>query len=75
MHKYIIAALILLAVSCSLEEKSYMQVDDSYITDASLAQNVLLGVYGQMNTDGVYRLNLSMLFNEVPFLDCFEAFR
>ena len=63
MKKNIIAALSLLAVSCSLEEKSYMQVDNSYITDASLAQNVLLGVYSQMNTDGVYRLNLSMLFN------------
>lgn len=63
MKKYIIIALSLLAVSCSLKEKSYTQVDDSYITDASLAENVLLGVYAPMKSDGVYRLNLPMLFD------------
>lgn len=64
MKKYIcIIALALIAASCSLKEKSYSQVDDSYITDASLAENVLLGVYRCMNTDGVYRLNLTMLFD------------
>ena len=63
MKKYIIIALSLLAASCSLEEKSYVQADDSNITNAALAENVLLGVYQQMNSDGVYRLNLSMLFS------------
>lgn len=64
LNKYIIIVLGLLAASsCSLEEKSYMQADDSYIVDASLAQNVLLGVYSAMNVDGVYRLNLTMLFD------------
>lgn len=60
---YIILVLGLLSMSCSLKEQSYTQVDDSYITDASLAQNVLYGVYKAMNTDGVYRLNLTMLFD------------
>ena len=60
--KYIFA-LAIAVMSCSLEEKSYMQVDDSYIEDTSLAENILLGVYTPMNTDGVYRLNLTMLFD------------
>ena len=62
MKKYIFT-LAIAVISCSLEENSYMQVDDSYIEDTSLAENVLLGVYSPMNTDGIYRLNLTMLFD------------
>ena len=61
---YIIALVCLAANSCSLDEKSYTKVDmDTYIKDAGEAQTVLLGIYRQMNVDGIYGLNLSMLFN------------
>ena len=51
-------------VSCSLEETSYTQVDmNSYMNDASEAETVLLGVYSDLGTDGVYKYNLSFYFD------------
>ena len=50
-------------VSCSLEEQVFTQTDESYITDAAMAEPLLLGVYRKLGTDGVYRLNLSFMFN------------
>lgn len=49
--------------SCSLDEKVYTSVEmGTYMTDAKEAESVLLGVYREMNRDGIYGLNLSMLF-------------
>lgn len=52
--------------SCSdmLEEESSVEVDkNKYMNNASEAEYVLLGVYRSMVTDGLYKYNLSMLFN------------
>ncbi len=50
-------------VSCSLEEKNYTEImKDSYITDAQEAENVLLGIYRSMTSDGLYSYHLSMFF-------------
>lgn len=49
--------------SCSLDEKVYTSVEmATYMNDAKEAESVLLGVYREMNRDGIYGLNLSMLF-------------
>lgn len=59
----IVVCLVLLNASCSLDENVYTQADESYIVDAEMAESVLLGVYRKLTMDdGVYRLNLSMLF-------------
>lgn len=58
---YILFASVL-AAACSLDEKSYTDVDKgNYLRDASQAETLLLGVYQQMCTEGIYRFNLSML--------------
>ena len=62
--KYIFLAALCIwtGVSCSLEEQSYTDVDRlSFIKDAPSAERVLLGVYQQMGTDGIYRRNLSLV--------------
>lgn len=51
-----------LTAACSLDEKSYTDVDKgNYLRDADQAETLLLGVYQQMCTDGIYRFNLSIL--------------
>lgn len=67
-NKILMMALSSLAVigmsSCSLDEKVYTQVDkDSYITNAERAESVLLGIYDGLGVDGVYGMNLTMLFD------------
>ena len=62
--KYMIIAALcgLLGVSCSLEEKSYTEIDmDEYIKNADEANNVLMGIYADLCDEGMYRYNLSML--------------
>lgn len=52
--------------SCSLDENVYTQVDKGeYMKDAAQAESVLLGVYSKLGHDGVYGMNLSMIF-EIP---------
>lgn len=61
---YIAVVFMSAAVTaCSLDEKVYTQIDESYVTDAEMAESVLLGVYRDLNVDGIYRWNLSMMFN------------
>lgn len=54
--------LALSGISCSLDENVYSQVDETYITDAAMAESLLWGIYKGLSVDGVYRLNLSMIF-------------
>lgn len=61
---YAIIAAAALAASCSLEEESYTSVSrEQYMEDAAQAESVLLGVYSDMGVDGIYRYNLSFLFD------------
>ena len=56
----ILSALVIGA--CSLSEESYTNVDkESYLNNANDAETLLMGVYHEMCTEGIYRLNLSML--------------
>jgi hypothetical protein bacD2_05395 len=49
--------------SCSLEETSYTEIGkESYMNNASEAENVLLGVYRNMIQDGIYGFHLSLYF-------------
>lgn len=62
---FIIPLLGLLFASCDdlLKEESFTEVGkDNYVNSAAEAQNVLLGVYRYMNTEGIYSFNLSILF-------------
>ena len=53
---YIAVVFMSAAVTaCSLDEKVYTQIDESYVTDAEMAESVLLGVYRDLNVDGIYR--------------------
>lgn len=54
--------LALSSISCSLDENVYSQVDETYITDAAMAESLLWGIYKGISVDGIYRLNLSMIF-------------
>lgn len=58
----IAAVAALLNVSCSLEETVYTKTDETFVNNATMAENVLLGVYRKMQTDGVYRQNLPFIF-------------
>lgn len=50
-------------VSCTLEDKSFTDVDMAYyMEDAAQAESVLQGVYNQMIKEGTYSLSLSSLF-------------
>ena len=67
MKKYIgifmAAAAAFSQVSCSLDEKSYMEIEKSeYMNSAKEAQNVLLGVYRNLQNDATYGMNLSLYF-------------
>ena len=54
---------LLSAVSCSLDEHSYMYIQaDNYMNDASEAEKVLLNVYRDMVKDEVYGYQLSLMF-------------
>lgn len=56
-------AAVLCAVSCSLDEKSYMEIEkDEYMNSPAEAQNVLLGVYRNLMNDSMYGMNLSLYF-------------
>ena len=56
-------AAVLCAASCSLDEKSYMEIEkDEYMNSPSEAQNVLLGVYRNLQDDAMYGMNLSLYF-------------
>lgn len=59
----IIMWIMLSALSCSLKENVYTQTDESYIKDAKMAEALLLGIYRDMGTDGIYRQNLPFIFN------------
>lgn len=49
--------------SCSLDEKSYMEIEkDKYNNSAKEAQNTLFGVYRNLNNDAMYGMNLSLYF-------------
>lgn len=60
----ITAAIVsFMAASCSLNEISYTEVEkDKYMKDADQAETVLLGVYRNMNNDGLYGYHLSLYF-------------
>lgn len=62
--KYIAAlAAILCSVSCSLDEKSFTEIEkDEYMNSPKEAQNVLLGVYRNLQEDAMYGMNLSLYF-------------
>ena len=58
----IISLFGFLGVSCSLEEKSYTEIDmDEYMNNASEANTVLTGIYADLCEEGMYRYNLSCL--------------
>lgn len=58
-----VSAVALGAVSCSLDEKSYMEIEKSkYMNSPKEAQNVLLGVYRNLQNDAMYGMNLSVYF-------------
>lgn len=57
------AAAVLCAVSCSLDEKSFTEIEkDEYMNSPKEAQNVLLGVYRNLQNDALYGMNLSLYF-------------
>lgn len=63
--KYIIAAIVLVLASaaCSLDEKSYTEVEkNKYINNASEAESVLLGIYRDMTSDPMYGYHMSLYF-------------
>ena len=68
MNKKYIGILIAFAtafslVSCSLDEQSYMEIEkDKYMNTPAEAQNVLLGVYRNLQNDAMYGMNLSLYF-------------
>lgn len=58
-----LAALLFAGCEDLLREESFTEVGkDNYVNDASEAENVLLGVYRYMETEGLYSYNLSLLF-------------
>lgn len=62
---YYMGALLCAATlaSCSLDETSFTEIEKkTYLNNASEAENVLLGVYRDMVSDGLYGFHLSMYF-------------
>ena len=61
--KYIAAlAAILCSVSCSLDEKSFTEIEkDEYMNSPKEAQNVLLGVYKSPGRRDVWNEPLTLL--------------
>lgn len=67
MKKYLIIfpLLALLFVGCenALQEESFTEVGkDNYVNNSEEAENVLLGVYRNLSTEGLYSYHLSLLF-------------
>ena len=64
--KYMAAlAAILCSVSCSLDEQSFTEIEkDEYMNSPKEAQNVLLGVYRNLQEDAMYGMNLSLYFTD-----------
>lgn len=62
--KYIIAVfLAAVLVSCSLDEKSFTQLEQkNYMKNAAEAENVLLGVYENLTNEHIYGYHLSLYF-------------
>lgn len=61
---YAVSALTMMHLaSCSLNEMVYTQPDETYITDASMLEAVLLNVYRDLGTDGIYRQYLPFVFD------------
>jgi hypothetical protein len=60
---FLAAAVALSSISCSLKENVYTQTDETFVKDASMAETVLYGLYRKLGVDGIYGLNLSMIFN------------
>ena len=61
---YLLTTTLLLSglSACSLSEKSYTNVDkDAYLQNASQAETLLRGIYAQLGTEGIYRMNLGIL--------------
>ncbi len=66
IHILAIGALALATVACSLDENVYTSIrKDDYMKDVSESETVLLGVYRNLVSEGLYRYNLSLLF-EMP---------
>lgn len=66
LYYILLTTIFVLPVSCSdiLDEESKTEVDkNTYLKNASEAENVLLGVYRNMVTDDMYGYYLSILFN------------
>lgn len=60
----ILAAASILVPSCNLDENLYTYIDeDSYITDASSARNVLFGLYRDLCNHDLYGHRLSMAYD------------
>ena len=59
---FLIAVVAFSGVSCSLEENVYTQTDESYITDAAMAETVVMSVYRLLGVDGIYKQNLPFIF-------------
>lgn len=54
----------MMASSCSLDGKLYTTIaEDSYITDAASARNVLFGLYRNIGHQELYGMNLSLYFD------------
>ena len=63
LYIFIIAAASSFLFSCSLDETNYVEIQkDTYINDASEAETILLGIYRNMVTDGLYGYHLSLFF-------------
>lgn len=62
---YYLSVLIcaITVTSCSLDETNYTEMEKkNYMKNAAEAQTVLLGVYHNLEQDGIYGYNLSLLF-------------
>lgn len=66
MKKYILIVLaaLMLAPSCSLDEKFYTYLDaDTYINDANSARKVLFGLYRNLCSAELYGFRLSIVYD------------
>ena len=59
---FLVSVVAFSGVSCSLEENVYTQTDESYVTDAAMAETVVMGVYRLLGVDGIYKQNLPFIF-------------
>ena len=59
---FLISVVAFSGVSCSLEENVYTQTDESYVTDAAMAETVVMSIYRLLGVDGIYKQNLPFIF-------------